>query len=156
MPLTRVSKRSSFLAAYAELGNITRAAQAAGIPRTKHYTWLKDPAYAKSFLEAEEIAIERLESEARRRAVEGTEKPVFYKGEECGTIREYSDTLLIFLLNAARPEKYKKLNRHEIVGANGGPVEVHHKYDKLSDEELDKLIEDKILEIGKVGLTDPT
>jgi len=163
--LTRVSKKSAFLAAYAELGNITRAAQAANVARTKHYCWLKDPAYAKAFLEAEEIAVEKLEAEARRRAVEGLKRKKFNRNgdpimdpetSEQYFEHEYSDTLLIFLLNAARPEKYKKLNRHEIVGANGGPIEVHTKYDNLSDEELDKLIEEKITTLTKIGFTDPT
>ena len=39
-----------------------------------------------------------LEAEARRRAVEGVRKPVFYQGVICGWVGEYSDTLLIFLL----------------------------------------------------------
>jgi hypothetical protein len=55
---------------------------------------------------AYEQAGERLEQEARRRAVEGTKKNVYYQGEPCGVNTEYSDTLLIFLLKGAKPEKY--------------------------------------------------
>ena len=35
----------------------------------------------------------------RRRAIEGVDKPVFYMGEECGYITEYSDTMLAMLAN---------------------------------------------------------
>lgn len=55
-----------------------------------------------------------MEQEAFRRAVEGTEKPVFGSmgfrmgSGEIGRVREYSDTLLIFLLKGARPEKYRE------------------------------------------------
>ena len=70
--------------------------------------------------------MDRLEAEARRRAIEGIEKPVFYKGKMCyrdevdpatgerrGTgepllIRKSSDVLLMFLLKGARPEKYRE------------------------------------------------
>ena len=37
------------------------------------------------------------------------QKPVgWYKGKPGGTVREYSDILLIFLLKALRPEKYRE------------------------------------------------
>lgn len=70
-------KKRAFLAAYAECGTVTRAAEIAGIERNTHYVWLKDdPDYAKACEAAYEQAAERLEQEARRRAVEGVEKPV--------------------------------------------------------------------------------
>jgi hypothetical protein len=49
---------------------------------------------------------EWLEVEARRRAEEGTLKPVYYKGELVGFEREYSDTLMGILLKANNPRKY--------------------------------------------------
>ena len=49
------------------------------------------------FEDADEEVTETLEREATRRASKGTLKPVFYQGKVCGEIREYSDTLLIFL-----------------------------------------------------------
>ena len=101
-------KQTAFLAAFAQLASVTHAAEAAQINRREHYRWLPDPAYAEAFAEAQQIAIESLEREARRRAVEGVEEPVFHNGRVCGTIRRYSDTLLIFLLKAAYPEKYRE------------------------------------------------
>ena len=44
---------------------------------------------------------------ACRRAFEGVERPVYYKGEQVGTWRFYSDALAMFLLKAHRPERYR-------------------------------------------------
>jgi len=126
-------KQRAFLVAYIETGNITKAARMAHMSRTNHYEWLKESEdYKEAFAQAEEAVADRLEEEAWRRAVEGTVKPVFYKGQQVGGIREYSDTLLIFLLNGMRPEKYKKHSSHELKGELGLRGQVvntnEHKY----------------------------
>jgi len=54
------------------------------------------------------MGAEILEDEAIRRAREGYDEPVFYQGQMTGTIRKYSDTLLIFLLKGAMPAKYRE------------------------------------------------
>ena len=56
--------------------------------------------------EALEQAVDLLEGEARRRAT-GINRDVWYAGEVVGTERAYSDTLLIFLLKAHRPAKFR-------------------------------------------------
>lgn len=90
-------------------GNVTRACEAVGIGRRSVYEWRDDDAeFAAAWNEALEAGTEELEEEARRRALRGTEEPVFYKGEPCGAIRKYSDTLAIFLLKANKPEKYRE------------------------------------------------
>lgn len=102
------AKKAAFLASFAETATITHAARAAEIDRVTHYKWLQaDPDYAAAFHEAEAEAVERLEREALRRAVEGTQKPVYHNGKVVGYVTEYSDTLLIFLLKGARPQKYR-------------------------------------------------
>lgn len=80
-----------------------------------------DPEFEAKVRAALDHAIERLEEEARRRAYQGTLKPVFYRGEQCGEIQEYSDTLMIFLLKAHRPAVYRE--RYEFSGPAGGPIE---------------------------------
>lgn len=102
-------KKRAFLAAYAECGTITHAAEAAGIDRRSHYNWLNDdPEYAEAFEQAKQMSIEALEKEARRRAIEGVQEPVYQGGKLVGHKRRYSDTLLMFLLNGLAPEKYKE------------------------------------------------
>ena len=101
-------KKAAFLEAYAQIGTVVHAAQHVGLVRRTHYKWLaKDPDYAKQFAEADEEAVQHLEREARRRAIVGVEEPVFYKGQVCGTVRKYSDILLIFLLKSKRPDTYR-------------------------------------------------
>ena len=110
-------KKRAFLAAYRETGNVKLACEAGRIGRSSHYRWLEqDTDYVKEFEQAKKDAVDVLEAEARRRAVEGIEEPVgWYKGQAGGTVRRYSDTLLIFLLKGAAPEKYRE--RVEVSGA---------------------------------------
>jgi hypothetical protein len=128
-------KQRAFLAAYAKCGNITRAAALAKVARSRHYEWLSDPDYEAAFAAAGEEACDLLEAEARRRAVDGIEEPVVYQGElsvrrdSLGrrtahplTIRRYSDVLLIFLLKAQRPDKYRDNWRGELTGPGGAPL----------------------------------
>ena len=118
------ANQRAFLAAYAKCGNITTAAEIAKVDRSRHYRWRENPEYAEAFGLATEEAAQRLEAEARRRAEEGVEEPVFYKGKKCGVIRKYSDTLLIFLLKGAMPDKYKERTSTELTGAGGKPITV--------------------------------
>ena len=113
------AKKKGFLKAFAELGVVTRAAIAASINRSTHYGWLKgDEEYAEAFEHAKEDAADSLEAEAWRRAVEGVEEPVgWFRGVPGGTVRRYSDTLLIFLLKGARPQKYRESAKQDPTAA---------------------------------------
>jgi hypothetical protein len=75
-----------------------------------------DERYRDEFDAATEDAADILEAEAFRRAVEGWDEPTgWYRGQPGGTVRKYSDTLLIFLLKGMRPAKYRE--RTEVQGA---------------------------------------
>jgi hypothetical protein len=115
------ARQRAFLAAYAKLFNISRAAELAGVGRRCHYDWLRDdPEYAERFEDARQAFIDELEEEAYRRAVEGWDEPVFYEGVKVGAKRKYSDNLLMFRLKAELPQKYR--DRHEITGPGGGSL----------------------------------
>lgn len=73
-------KRNAFLAAYSACASITAAAEACGIHRATHYEWMEDRDYAARFEIARDIAAQRLEDEAVRRAFEGVFEPVVYQG----------------------------------------------------------------------------
>ena len=116
-------KRKAFLDSLRKTGNVSKAARVIGAGRQTVYDWRKeDKDFAGDWDDAIEEGLDALEEEARRRAFKGTLKPVFHLGKKCGSIRQFSDTLMIFLLKGGRPEKYR--DRHEITGANGGPLEV--------------------------------
>ena len=104
-PLTR----EKFLQKLKETANVSLSADLVGISRVRAYqVKKKDKAFTEAWDEAIEIGVDNLEYEARRRAMHGTKKPVFYKGEICGHIQEYSDKLMEVLLAAHRPGKYNR------------------------------------------------
>jgi transposase len=101
--------KSRFLPEFAKHGTVTHAAQVVGVGRRTVYDWLaRDAEFRAAFAEAEQQAIDSLEREAVRRALEGTDEPVYQGGKKVGSIRKYSDTLLIFLLKGNRPSKYRE------------------------------------------------
>jgi hypothetical protein len=93
---------------FAKTGSVSLASQHAGVSRRTHLKWkAKDKTFAAAHEDALTIAVELMEHEARERALKGRLEPVYHGGKPVGAIRRYSDTLLIFLLKAARPEKYR-------------------------------------------------
>jgi hypothetical protein len=117
-------KQKAFLAAFALTGNVSAAARAAAVNRRTHYEWLEDPGYAAAFEDAQEEATDRLEEEARRRAVQGVVKFKFHSqtgtplkhpitGEPYYEL-EYSDSLIALLLKANRPEKYAERVKQDV------------------------------------------
>ena len=86
-----------------------KAALAAGVARSTLYRWRdEDPEFKARWDEAVDCGIDLMEDEAHRRAVHGVTRDIYYKGEVCGDVQEYSDTLMIFQLKARRPEKYRE------------------------------------------------
>lgn len=127
-------KRDRFLRVLAETGNVTEACRQTPVSRQSAYSLRdRDGRFRKAWEEAVETAVDALEAEARRRAYEGVREPVFYQGHECGHIRKYSDTLLIFLLKGHRPEKYRE--RYEHTGPDGGPHKIVVTFDLDSGDD---------------------
>lgn len=102
-------RRREFVAALRESANVRSAAAAAGIDRQTAYNWRKElPDFARAWDDAIEDAIDTLEVEAIRRARDGVTKPVYQQKEHVGDVQEYSDTLMVVLLKAHRPAKYRE------------------------------------------------
>lgn len=133
--LIQSTRKARFLEAFAEIGIIGPALEQAGIAaRSTLFKWLEhDEQFAFQYRQAEQASIERLEEEARRRAVDGTavERTAYYRGQAVGSdVRtEYSDGLLTMLLRAKAPEKYRErldLQVAQVIKAVAGfdPLEV--------------------------------
>lgn len=145
--ITHPQKRA-FLAAYAELGTVTHAAQAAGVNRRIVYEWTDDPAFADAYEDAKTAFADLLEREARRRAVDGVEEYVLHHGRflvdpETGKYlkrRTYSDRLMELMLKAKRPDEYKERTSTELSGPDGAPLSVHSRVAGMSEEDLDSLL----------------
>lgn len=124
-------KERDFLAALAATCSVTQACEDSDVSRRVVYEWrAADVDFAARWDEAKRIGAEALEDEAVRRAARGVDEPVFHQGAQVGTVRKYSDTLAIFLLKGAMPEKYRDNAKLELAGR----VELS----KLSDDELDQ------------------
>lgn len=127
--------KPQFLDALRDLGVVRAACEKAGVPyRTAYNHREQEEAFAADWDEALEQAADLMELEARRRAVEGVEKRVYHQGEQIDVVKSYSDTLLIFLLKAARPHKYRDHYVHEVTGKDGGPV--RFRAEDLTDDQL--------------------
>lgn len=130
----------AFIGALMEGASVRRAVKVAGVDLTLPYHRRKtDEVFRQAWREAVDIGTEFLEQEAARRAYHGTLRPVFQKGTCVGHVREYSDTLMIFLLKARRPEVYREGVEDEarrgntvininvaVVDSMPAPVEVNH------------------------------
>lgn len=100
-------ERETFLAMLEGGAIVSDAADICGVSVSSLYKYRKqDLEFRAEWDEAYRIGADAYVKEARRRAVEGTDEPVFHKGEVCGFVRRYSDTLLLALMNARNPEKY--------------------------------------------------
>ena len=92
--LTKVRKTDwaeRFLEVFRSTCNVRLSADAAGIDRdTAYRRRQRDPAFAALWAQAEQDGIDVLEAEARRRGL------------------SQSDALLIFLLRAHRPDRYRE------------------------------------------------
>lgn len=97
---------------------MSRACESVNIARATAYVWRDDDVdFARQWDEVIEAAADDLEEEARRRAFKGLMRKKFTRGgdpiidpdtgEQYSEI-EYSDTLLIVLLKAHKPDKYRE------------------------------------------------
>ena len=97
--------RNAFLAALEQTANISLACRAANITRSTAYIFREQsPEFAAQWAAAIETGIDLLEAAARSRAMAG------------------SDKLLMFLLKAYRPEKFRDSTTVKRTGPSGGPV----------------------------------
>lgn len=103
--------KNEFLNLYALTGSLSQAADKAGISRQAHYKWLKtdkDGKYHEAFAAANNMLTDVLEEAALERATKGVPVKIYYKGKVVGERYCPSDKLLMFLLQARRPEMYKQ------------------------------------------------
>jgi len=127
--------KERFLEKLSETGNVTIARNAVGLtPRRLHLLRDYDKQFAADWDLAFEIGMTSLEAEAVRRAADGVEEPVFYKGEVCGAVTKYSDGLLQFLLKG-NMTKYRDRVQADLRTVNITPEQLKN----LTTEELEAL-----------------
>jgi hypothetical protein len=98
---------NTFLHHLGRSGSVTFAAEQTGLERRTLYRRRNnDEAFAAQWDEALNLGIDRLQDDAMRRALDGTERPVWRNGKQVGSVQLYDNKLLQFLLRAHRPEVY--------------------------------------------------
>lgn len=108
-------QKELFLENLAMNGNVTLAARAAGwkYPTVAERYRAEDDRFAEAWVDALSQATDAMEYEARRRAMEGWDEPVWYMGEQVGSVRKYSDRLLEMMLKAHRPGRFREIQQAE-------------------------------------------
>lgn len=90
-----------FLAALRDECNVSRAARETGItPKHAYDLREQDADFAERWAAALKEGVEGLVHKAQKRAFDGVDEPVFYKGVECGAVKKYDTALTMFLLKA--------------------------------------------------------
>jgi len=105
---TDVTPKADKLLAKLAMGySVSNACRAQGISRQTYYRWRdEDEAFAAAADHALEQGTDLLEDKARDRAA------------------RTSDTLMIFLLKARRPDKYREKSTVEHTGPEGAPLTI--------------------------------
>ncbi len=118
---SRVTK-NAFLAVLATGGSVAKACKTVGVDRATAYNWRgKDEEFKEAWDAAREDGYDLLEDEARRRAVDGIDKPVYHAGARIDVVKEYSDTLLSLMLKGYRSSVFRDKVEH--TGAEGGAIQ---------------------------------
>jgi DNA-binding transcriptional regulator YdaS (Cro superfamily) len=108
-------------------GDLYDACRRAGVSLVFVKQWCKDDKVAAERIsEAERAGAMALQSEAIRRAVQGVEKGVYFKGERVDTETVYSDGLLVKLLAGRIPETFgKEAEGGGGITINGGQAQIN-------------------------------
>ncbi len=99
----------SFLHFLGRSGSVTFAALQSKLDRRTVYRLkANDEAFAAQWDEALNLGIDRLQDDAMQRALNGTERHLWRNGKQVGSVLQYDNKLLQFLLRAHRPEIYSE------------------------------------------------
>ncbi len=109
MVISRKKKNLFLLMMAQNGGNVSKAAYAAGFSHTSYLHALRreDEDFADKWDEALVAGCDVLEAEMWRRGHDGIMEPVFYKGEIVSYTLAYSDALLLAMVKARMPDKYR-------------------------------------------------
>lgn len=139
-------QQNDFLDQFEKVANVTKACKKAKVSRSALYhTWMKDKEFEKAFADSQKVAASVLKDEMTRRAHEGVVEPVFQGGKKVGSVRKYSDTLLIVLMKAHDPENFKDRVYNEHTGRGGGPIQgtITHNVVFKNSKDADKPADDE-------------
>lgn len=118
-----------FIEVLADTGLVASACEAVDMSEQSAFRLRRAPggeSFARAWEAATAAAATRLIDVAFSRAIEGVDIPVFDRdGCRVGSKRQYSDRLMMFLLRAYRPDRFRHAHRDErMVGEPPPPPEI--------------------------------
>lgn len=147
------NERDLFLNAVCETGSIAGALRLKKLKTSaKVITRLRKdyPEFNEDLNLAFTIFCDELHAEAIDRAMNGTDKPYFYKGEYVGTFRQRNDRLLETVLKASIPEKYDRAKMDKVPDGAGRVT-----YNIINYTNADETEEGFLKDIGVVQNVSP-
>lgn len=119
-------KQRAFIEALADTGSVVTAAQCVGMSESSAYRLRRAPgaeAFDRAWSAAIDAASKKLLDAAFERALVGTDEPVFDRdGRRIGRRLRQSDRLLMFLIRAYGPERFREAGRDRTVAPATTPV----------------------------------
>lgn len=107
-----------FLVNYMQHGVLSTTARKSSVHMQSHREWLEtSSAYREAFEKCHNAFIDKLREAAYSRAVDGWQEPVFFRGEQCGEITKFDNTLLMRLLESHDDTFVKKAHTKQEVEA---------------------------------------
>jgi hypothetical protein len=105
----QAEQKARYLKTVGQVGTLTAGCRAARCSPHTVYAWREhDLAFAMAEAEARTAFADAVEEEAIRRAWHGIKRPIYQGGKLVGYETVYSDNLLLQLLRAHKPEKYRE------------------------------------------------
>lgn len=123
--LALVRKAGDFIRALRECNcNVSKASRMSGLRQSEADSLrIRCEYFARAWEDAYNEVTDRLEEAGLRRAIDGIEEEIYWKGIRVGTKRTYSDSILNMMLQGRRSTVYKSRTASELSGPNGGPIE---------------------------------
>lgn len=116
-------KARRFLDTVVMTGSVVLSCEAANVSNDTVLKWReKFPWFQKAFDESIYRHRDRLVQEAKRRAVEGWQEPIFQRGQKVGEVTRYSDKLLELVLKTEVPE-YREAATGQMAGMGTVSIE---------------------------------
>lgn len=114
-----------FIEVLADTGLVSAAAHAVDMSEQSAFRLRRAPggeSFARAWEAATSAAATRLIDVAFTRAIDGVDMPVFDRdGCRIGSKRQYSDRLMMFLLRAYRPDRFRHAHRDERAASEAPP-----------------------------------
>jgi hypothetical protein len=135
-------KRQRFLEQIEGGASVKEAARSIAMsPKALYKRRAADDVLRQAWLAAAEIGqqvqLDEVEAEIRRRAIDGVFRPIVYQGVVRGRYKDYSDTLLKMMAMALAPHKYRERFDHQHSGPDGAPLNLTVEFVGM-DEQADE------------------